>query len=43
MPRKSCVSGHSLKHIAASLAALPVIHALRHNATQGDKAAAQHA
>jgi thiamine transporter ThiT len=30
------VSGHSLKHIAASLAALPVIHALRHNAKQGD-------
>jgi thiamine transporter ThiT len=37
------VSGHSLKHIAASLAALPVIHALRHNAKQGDKAAAKHA
>jgi hypothetical protein len=26
------VSGHSLKHIAASLAALPVVYALRHNA-----------
>jgi hypothetical protein len=26
------VSGHSLKHIAASLAALPVLRALRHNA-----------
>jgi thiamine transporter ThiT len=26
------VSGHSLKHIVASLAALPVINALRHNA-----------
>jgi thiamine transporter ThiT len=37
------ISGHSLKHIAASLAALPVIHALRHNAKQGDKAAANHA
>lgn len=37
------VSGHSLKHIAASLAALPVIHALRHNAKHGDKAAANHA
>lgn len=28
----SVVSGHSLKHIAASLAALPVVWALRHNA-----------
>lgn len=28
------VSGHSLKHIAASLAALPVIAVLRHNAQQ---------
>lgn len=28
------VSGHSLKHIAASLAALPVIFALRHNVKQ---------
>jgi hypothetical protein len=28
------VSGHSLKHIAAGLAALPVILALRHNAVQ---------
>ncbi len=28
------VSGHSLKHIAASLAALPVIAVLRHNAKQ---------
>jgi hypothetical protein len=37
------ISGHSLKHIAASLAALPVIYALRHNAKQGDKAAANHA
>jgi thiamine transporter ThiT len=37
------VSGHSLKHIAASLAALPVIYALRHNAKQGDKATANHA
>jgi thiamine transporter ThiT len=37
------ISGHSLKHIAASLAALPVIHALRHNAKQGDRAAANHA
>jgi hypothetical protein len=37
------ISGHSLKHIAASLAALPVIHALRHNAKQGDAAAANHA
>ena len=26
------ISGHSLKHVAASLAALPVIRALRHNA-----------
>jgi thiamine transporter ThiT len=32
------VSGHSLKHIAASLAALPVIHALRHNAKQTGRA-----
>jgi thiamine transporter ThiT len=37
------VSGHSLKHIAASLAALPVICALRHNALQGAKAAATRA
>ncbi len=37
------ISGHSLKHIAASLAALPVIHSLRHNAKQGDTAAANHA
>jgi hypothetical protein len=29
------VSGHSLKHIAASLAALPVICVLRHNAKHG--------
>jgi hypothetical protein len=29
------VSGHSLKHIAASLAALPVIAVLRHNAQHG--------
>jgi thiamine transporter ThiT len=36
------ISGHSLKHMAASLAAWPVIHALRHNAKQGD-AAASHA
>jgi hypothetical protein len=28
------VSGHSLKHVVASLAALPVISALRHNALQ---------
>ncbi len=31
----SLVSGHSLKHIAASLAALPVILALRHNRQHG--------
>lgn len=37
------VSGHSLKHIAASLAALPVIYALRHNAKQYGVAAAIHA
>jgi thiamine transporter ThiT len=37
------ISGHSLKHLAASLAALPVIYALRHNAKQGDKATANHA
>jgi thiamine transporter ThiT len=37
------VSGHSLKHIAASLAALPVIRALRHNAQHGDAAPAKHA
>jgi hypothetical protein len=37
------VSGHSLKHIAASLAALPVISALRHNAQQGDAVAAKRA
>ncbi len=37
------VSGHSLKHIAASLAALPVIHALRHNAQHGDAAPAKRA
>lgn len=29
------VSGHSLKHLAAALAALPVINAVRHNAQQG--------
>jgi thiamine transporter ThiT len=37
------VSGHSLKHIAASLAALPVISALRHNAQHGDAAPAMRA
>jgi hypothetical protein len=37
------VSGHSLKHIAASLAALPAINALLHNAQQGDAAAAKRA
>jgi thiamine transporter ThiT len=37
------ISGHSLKHVAASLAALPVIHALRHNAKRGDSAAANQA
>ncbi len=37
------ISGHSLKHLAASLAALPVILALRHNAGQGDAATASHA
>lgn len=37
------VSGHSLKHIAASLAALPVIHALRHNAKQRDSVPANRA
>jgi thiamine transporter ThiT len=37
------ISGHSLKHIAASLAALPVILALRHNAKQGDRATANQA
>jgi thiamine transporter ThiT len=37
------ISGHSLKHMAASLAALPVILALRHNAKQGDTAAAKQA
>jgi hypothetical protein len=37
------VSGHSLKHIAASLAALPVIFALRHNALQFETAATQQA
>ncbi len=37
------VSGHSLKHLVASLAALPVINALRHNAQQGDVAAAKRA
>jgi hypothetical protein len=36
----SLVSGHSLKHIAASLAALPVIIALRHNAQHNSAAAA---
>ncbi len=34
------VSGHSLKHVAASLAALPVIFALRHNALQFETVAA---
>lgn len=37
------VSGHSLKHIAASLAAWPVIHALRHNAQHGAAVATQRA
>jgi hypothetical protein len=37
------ISGHSLKHIAASLAALPVISALRHNAQHGDVATAKRA
>ncbi len=32
------ISGHSLKHLVASAAALPVIYALRHNATQAVKA-----
>jgi hypothetical protein len=32
------ISGHSLKHLVASAAALPVICALRHNATQAIKA-----
>jgi hypothetical protein len=36
-------SGHSLKHIAASLAALPVIFALRHNALQFETAATKQA
>ncbi len=36
------VSGHSLKHVAASLAALPVIAVLRHNARHGAAAFAQH-
>ena len=40
---REIISGHSLKHVAASLAALPVIHALRHNAKQGDTAAAKQA
>ncbi len=35
------VSGHSLKHVVASLAALPVISALRHNALQMQAAAPQ--
>jgi hypothetical protein len=35
------ISGHSLKHMVASVAALPVILALRHNAKQGDTAAAK--
>jgi hypothetical protein len=37
------VSGHSLKHIAAGMAALPVINALRHNAQHGAMAAAKRA
>lgn len=37
------VSGHSLKHIAASLAAWPVINALRHNAQHGAVVATQRA
>ncbi len=32
------ISGHSLKHLVASAAALPVVYALRHNATQAIKA-----
>jgi hypothetical protein len=37
------VSGHSLKHIAASLAAWPVIEALRHNARHGATVASKRA
>jgi hypothetical protein len=38
----SIVSGHSLKHVAASMAALPVIAVLRHNAQHSAAALAKY-